>query len=296
MFCDDDELPRAAAAAAKPQASPLWPPADNNDMSTWPQGSPWPASKALSAQQKVKEMEEEYKVLGEDQLRGKMTTFRGVLKQPSDSLMPNKSPFTYRENAWIQLEALRRVWVKRQESAAKWGEVCLRRPASQHAGQVADTQLPSLCCRRLTNCRHRRETEVVAAPERARCVTVPKAATVPVACRVFNSKPARSLPSQPGFQGTNPRVGHGVHIPAPRPQSRGASLAAAAVGKPGGKGGLNLVTTNNAARAPMPFGALSVEQATQQQQQGRSTQAVISHHFGTSRAALNAHLLPPMHA
>ena len=177
MFCDDDELPRAAAAAAKPQASPLWPPADNNDMSTWPQGSPWPASKTLSAEQKVKEMEEEYKVLGEDQLRGKMITFRGVLKQPSDSLMPNKSPFTYRENAWIQLEALRRVWVKRQESAAKWGEVCLRRPASQHAGQVADTQLPSLCCRRLTNCRHRRETEVVAAPERARCDTVPKAAT-----------------------------------------------------------------------------------------------------------------------
>ena len=296
MFVDDDELPRAAAAAAKPQAAPLWPPVNNSDLATWPPAPPWPANKAATAEQRVAEKQNLYVQDSETDLEKKRELFLKELREGAGRMngLCNGGPFTYRENAWIQLEAIRRVWVDRKAGAARFTSVRLLRRPHSLARTVADTQtaLPVLQASIPQSKGGGGWGAGASAMQQVRAHLRNGSS-----CLVSNATPALSLPPQLGMYGSSAR---GYTVPAPRPQSRGANqqLQAAAVGKPGGKGGLNLVTTNNAARAPMPFGSLNVEQAKQQQQQqqqGRSTQVAISHHFGTSRAALNAHLLPPMH-
>ena len=109
----EDDTPQAAAAAQK---APPWPPSGNKDLASWPPVPPWPHHKASSAEEKVKKHVADYQLLGDDQFPRKLSSFLGVLTQGTvdqDQKMSG-SVFTFRENAWIQLEALRRVWAGRK--------------------------------------------------------------------------------------------------------------------------------------------------------------------------------------
>ena len=117
---DEDDTRQAAA---QPQAAPQWPP-NNTDVSTWP-APPWPAHKMKPAGLKVEEKYSLYLTYSESDLERKRDSFLKELRQPAGSLDRTfgSGPFTFRDNTWIQLEAIRRVLNGRKGGDAKFFSV-----------------------------------------------------------------------------------------------------------------------------------------------------------------------------
>ena len=129
---DDDDAPQAAAAAKK---APVWPPPGNKDLASWPPVPPWGAHKAEFAEKRVGEKYQAYQQASDAELEKKRDTFLGECQGPRAGQLKNGGPFTFREDAWIQLEAVRRLWVQRTNNSANWAAAVRpsRRPPSSLA-------------------------------------------------------------------------------------------------------------------------------------------------------------------
>jgi hypothetical protein len=141
MMLDDDDAPQAAAAAKK---APLWPPPGNKDLASWPKVPSWGAHKDAAAEARVKEKYQAYQQASEAELEKKRDTFLGELAGAGNRLdqPKNAGPFTFREDCWIQLEAIRRLWVERTTNSANWAAAVRPFPPPSFLSRCAQSLTP----------------------------------------------------------------------------------------------------------------------------------------------------------